>query len=260
MKSIAFLVFLLIGASAFGQVLYDNGPMATGTTHSTGTAAPTGTQWSEIQSVPGVGTNSVIGYSVNYLNSTSTGPLHQADDFTVTGAGWQISSIIAYGFRSGGSTAESFTTGVLRIWNGVPGSAGASIVAGDLTTNVLTATTFTNLYRTGRASGSTTRPIMAATLTLQNPVALAAGTYWMDYGLTSAGNTFAPLVTRPGEIEPAGANAMLFTSNQWFTMTDTNSGAKMEVPFQVIGTPVPEPVSIAALGLGLAALLRKKRN
>jgi len=165
-----------------------------------------------------------------------------------------VISFTVYGFRTNGLIGEQYLTGVLRLWDGVPGALGSNIIAGDLTTNILQSTAFTNIYRTGRSSASTTRPIMAATLTLPSPITLGPGTYWMDYGLTSPGtNTFAPLVTRPGEVEPAGANGMLFTSAQWYTMLDNNSNAKMEVPFQVIGIAGVELSGTLALGDSVGA-------
>ena len=235
MKQVAFFSMLAAIASAQANVLYDNGPMSTGVAHHLGTLAPAGTTFSEIQS-NGTLTNSTIGFSVNYQNSTSTGPLHQADDFTVGPGGWNVTSFIVYGCRLNGSTSEQFNTGVIQIWDGVPGQPGSNVIAGDLTTNVLQSTVFTNIYRTGRSSGTTNRPIMAATLSPANPINLPAGTYWIDFGLTSAGNTLSPSVTRLGEVEPPGANGMLYTSFQYFTMLDFNSNAKLEVPFQVIGS------------------------
>lgn len=235
MKSVSLLCMLAVIASAQAVVLYDNGPMSTGAAHHTGTLAPAGTTFSEIQS-NGTLTNSTIGFSLNYLNSTSTGPLHQADDFTVGPDGWHVTSFVVYGCRLNGTTSEQFNTGVIQIWDGVPGQPGSNIIAGDLTTNVLQSTVFTNIYRTGRASGATNRPIMAATLALPTPLSLPVGTYWIDFGLTSAGNTLSPSVTRLGEVEPPGANGMLYTSFQYFTMLDFNSSAKLEVPFQVIGS------------------------
>lgn len=254
------LTFCMLSAMplAYGQVLYDNGPMSTGSLHSAGTIAPAGTTWSELQT-NGVA-NGLLGFSVNYQNTTFPAPFHQADDFTVGPEGWSISGFTVYGFRTGGGTSEQYATGVLQIWNGAPGAVGSSVIAGDLTTNIIQSTSFTNIYRTGRSSGSTTRPIMAVSLRFATPVVLSQGTYWMDYGLTSGGNTFAPLVTRPGEVEAPGANAMFFTSAQWWTTKDTNSNRNVEVPFQVIGAPVPEPATLAVLGLGLLVARRRRKK
>lgn len=256
MKQVLTLAFALAAASAFSQ-LFSNGPMATGAVSSLGTAAPAGTQWSELQDTPTTPANGTLGYSVNYLSTASTGPFRQGDDFTIAGNPWSLSSLTVYGFWTGGTPTSSFTSGVVRIWNARPGSAGATIVAGDLTTNRLTGTAFTGLYRTGRASSTTNRPILAATLSLSTILDL--GTYWIEYGLAAgSSNVFSPLVTIPGQVSTPGANAFFYTSQQYFAMTDSNSVEPLAVPFQVHGSVVPEPASMAVLGFGALAVVRRR--
>lgn len=262
MKTLVSLALAIAAVTSFGQ-LFSNGPMATGTVALDGTNAPAGTQWSQLQASPTgtPGANSVLGYSVNYLATGSTAPYRQGDDFFVKDDLWNIDTITVYGFRSGGSTTESFASGVVRIWSARPGTAGATVLAGDLTTNRLTSTAFSGLYRIGRAAGlaTTTRPILAATLSL--PTTLTRGTYWIEYGLnTTTGNVMSPLVTIPGRVDTPGANAFFYTSQTYFDMVDTNNNLPLAVPFEIRGTAVPEPASMAVLGLGTLALLRRRRR
>lgn len=259
MKLVLCLALSVSVASSFAAELYNNGPMATGSVSSLGTVAPAGTQWSELQDTPTTPANGTLGYSVNYLSTVAAGPFRQGDDFTVTGSGWSISSLTVYGFWTGGTPTSSFTSGVVRIWNARPDAAGASVVAGDLTTNRLSGTSFTNLYRTGRASSSTSRPILAATLDLN--VTLGPGTYWIEYGLAAGtANVFSPLVTIPGQVSTPNANAFFYTSQTYYAMVDSNSAEPLAVPFALNGQPVPEPASMVALGLGAVAVLRRQKR
>ncbi len=259
MKTIFTLSLSLFAVSSFAGQLFSNGPMATGSVSSHGTVAPTGTQWSELQDTDSTPANGTLGYSINYLSTASTGPFRQGDDFTITGNPWKIDSLTVYGFWTGGTPTSSFTSGVARIWSARPDAPGATVVAGDLTTNILTATSFSGLYRTGRSSSTTTRPIMAATLSLN--ATLGPGTYWFEYGLAAgSANVFAPLVTIPGQIDTPGANGFFYTSQTYYAMTDSNSLTPLAVPFVVNGSAVPEPGTFAVLGLGAVALVRRRRT
>lgn len=248
---------LVLASTVSAQVLYDNGPLATGTVHSAGTVAPAGTQWSELQRENNL-SNGLISLSVVYNGAT---PFRLADDFTVGPEGWNVTGITVYGFQSGSSTTSTLTSGVVRIWNGRPDSGTASVIAGDLTTNRLASATFTNIYRTGRQSGSTTRPIMAATLSLN--VALDPGTYWIEYGLTGSlsGAVFSPFVTVPNQWTVPGANSLFFGNNSIYNQViDTSSSAPLAVPFQVLGQPVPEPATVLALAGAFGAVVARRRR
>src|SRR5687767_11913334 len=105
---------------AWGQTLYDNGPMAT---LPVGSCLPPGSQASEVQPAnanAGYNCDSELGYRV-------------ADDFTVVdAAGWSVASIAVYAYERHSGLASTFTANSLRIWSGRPGDAGSTVVFGDL--------------------------------------------------------------------------------------------------------------------------------
>jgi hypothetical protein len=141
---------VMAGALAVGQgqaqVIWDNGGFATGpVTRSNGfggagVTAPPGTLWSEL--VDGNGS----GGSANYL--LGAGPNFRiADNFTMN-VGATLTDIRVYAYSTGASPAQGFTNGNLQIWNGRPGDAGSMVVFGDMSTNRLSNSTFTNIFRT----------------------------------------------------------------------------------------------------------------
>ena len=169
-------------------LLYDNGPLV----NSAGTGAG-GADESVLQSVSlGMG---VIGYG----HQLSAGN-RVADDFTVSHAGgWDVSTITFYAYQTGSPTTSTMTGVNLRIWDGDPTSGGA-VIWGDTSTNVMTATTWSNIYRVTETSmGNTQRPIMmvVADVDLQLP----AGTYWMDWQVdgTLGSGPWAPPITINGQ-------------------------------------------------------------
>ena len=61
--------------------------------------------------------------------------------------GWNISTITFYAYQTGSTTTTTINNVNLRIWNGVPGAGGSSVVFGDTTTNRLAGSSFSNIYR-----------------------------------------------------------------------------------------------------------------
>jgi hypothetical protein len=243
---------------AFAQ-LWDNAAQGNGTliTHPNGmTGTVAGTHRSAI-STPGS----------NSFGSGAAGGFRLADNFTVTGGGWTISSLQFFGYLTG-ATTPSATALTVRIWDNTPGAPGSNIIFGDGTTNILTSTGFAAgpgglaIYRTtGTDTAGATRRVQQLTTSNVN-LTLVAGTYWVDFAYT--GISFTPPLSGVGGLPPAG-DAMQYdpATLTWFPVLDnTGTGPQMDFPFIVNGTAVPEPSTTAMLisGLGLAAAALRHRR
>ena len=112
-----------------GNVLYDNGSFA----DSIGTSVG-GADESILENV-------TLGMSAFGWAHQSGGAFLIVDDFTVTDpTGWQVDAITFLAYQTGSTTTSPITDVVnLSIWDGVPGGGG-SVVWGDTTTNVMSAT------------------------------------------------------------------------------------------------------------------------
>jgi hypothetical protein len=203
-------------------VLHDNGPLVNCAGCGSG-----GADESRLQTALGMGTYG-FGHQVSAGNRI-------ADDFEVTDpAGWWIDEITFFAYQTNSSTTSTFTGVNLQIWDGPP-NAGGSVVWGDTTTNVLTSSTWSNIYRVlDTASGTTTnRPIMANVVTVGT--LLPQGTYWLDWqadGSLSSG-PWAPPITINGQTTTG--NALQWTT-AWAAATDVGPQG---FPFIVEGTGTP---------------------
>ena len=265
-------------SSASADILWDQTtPLGTGTmTRASGAAvpgpgvpAPAGSQWSELF----LG-NTSNGSTVS--PSGTTGIFRLADNFTLPQGG-RVDSVTAIAYMTG-SGDTLFTTGNLRIWNGQPGTAGATVVFGDTTSDHVTSSALTNIYRIFSTNNSTqgginslpgtTRRLKEATFTTGG-VNLGPGTYWVDYQLVHAttpatGAVFHPYTTFTDSRGAVGANAIqLTTATGWVPVLDTgdpaaNPDVQQELVFRVEGI-VPEPASLGLLAVGALATLRRRR-
>lgn len=276
-----------IASSAFGVNLYSNqssnvnvAALNFSTTTRSGVTAAAGTMWSEVQA-NGAGvqleSNTTAGVSVAFNGTSTTTGFRVADDFTVSGAGWNVSGIAVFAYQTG-ATANPFTGGNLNIWSARPGDSGAVIIGTATWSNSvdqlqLDANTVgignrifnTNSPAPGSAPG-TTRRIWQNNFTLSQT--LAAGTYWIDYQLvTASGVAFAPNTTHQDVRGVAGANARQFSlaTSTWTDLIDTGNPATapdvaQDMPFIISGEAVPEPMTMGVLALGAAALAARKRR
>lgn len=238
------------GVSVAQSLIYSNGGLNPQATSNSGVAAPTGFFWSEVQNDTGNTTesNTTAGFAV------TQGTSRLADDFVVpVGATYTLRAIEFHAYQTNAPTTTTpFTAYSLQIWNGRPGDTGATVIFGDTTTNRLATSVNSNMYRIFNSSvpppGSvtgTTRTIWRNRLTIDPPLTLNPGTYWLDWAST-VNNTaphFQPAVTLPGARGAPGWNARQFTvsTSSWADVFDPGNPATapdvpQDIPFDLFGS------------------------
>ncbi|MBK9290164.1 MAG: DUF4623 domain-containing protein [Bacteroidetes bacterium] len=205
-------------------LLHDNGPFI----NSPGTG-PGGSDESILQNST-LGMNT-LGAGIQYASGN-----RMADDVVVPET-WNVESITVYAYQTGSTTTSTMTGGYIQVWDGDP-TQGGQIIWGDMTTNRMTATGWTNTYRRSETTPGTTRPIMY--LVLETPgLTLEPGTYWIDYSLAGslASGPWAPPITINGQAVTGNAKQFLGSSQTWQDFLDTGTGTPAQgLPFLIEGT------------------------
>jgi hypothetical protein len=187
-------------------VIYDNGPLVTHPGQGAG-----GMDASALQTGLGMGT---YGFGAQLSAGNRV-----ADDFVVDYAGgWQIDTITFFAYQTGSGTTSTITGLNLQIWDGPP-NAGGTVIWGNTTTNIMTSTTWANMYRVLDTDlTNADRPIMAVVGTVGT--VLPPGTYWLDWqfnGTLSSG-PWQPPISILGQTTTG--NAMQYTSTGWANLVD----------------------------------------
>jgi len=142
---------------------------------------------SELVNDPGGGAGGADrSYIESALGHTLFGWGHQfqltysmADDFTIpAGEEWTIDELTTFAYQTNATTTSTITGVYAQIWDGDP-TAGGTVVWGDLLTNLMTNTEWSNIYRTTDTDPTNTaRAIMVQTSTIGTT--LTEGTYWLE--------------------------------------------------------------------------------
>lgn len=220
------LAALKASKSASTNILHDNGSFI----NSPGTGAG-GADESVMQNV-------TLGADVYGWAHQQSAAYRISDDFTLHGTSF-LESISFYAYQTGSSTTSTITAVNYRIWDGVPGAPGSSVVFGDTGTNRLTGTSWTGVYRVIEAgfceSGCTDRPIMENTVSAG--VTLDAGTYWLDW--QSAGSLISGPWANPITTGACTTGNGFQSSNNgvsWFPVSSTfGCEGQQDFPFIIEG-------------------------
>lgn len=219
------------------EVLYDNGPVwnqVYGTVYE-----------SVLQTTLGMNTYG-FGHAIGY-------GYRMADDFVIpAGETWDIETITFFAYQTGAPTSPStFTDYRVQIWqDDIPGQG--MLVWGDLTTNRLATSVWSNVYRTyDTVPHATNRPIFANTCTV--PVTLGPGHYWLDWmcaGSLTSGPWAPPISIWNATVTGDGWQY----TTAWAHALDTGTNARQGLPFIIEGA-IPSAVQETTWG-SIKALYR----
>jgi hypothetical protein len=208
--------------TCFDYDLHHNGPVVTQSCSGSG-----GADVSAVQTSLGL---AAMGFDMSQVANARL-----ADDFVIADPdGWHIDTITVLGFQAGSTTTSTFTGATLRIWDGIPGDPGSSVVFGDTTTDRLIDCAWTGIYRAPESSPlNTDRPVMACAIAVDT--ILGPGTYWAGWaasGTLGDGPNAVP-VTIPGQTTTG--NARFFDGLDWQDVLDPGVAAPQGLAFAVQG-------------------------
>ncbi len=161
-----------------------------------------------------------------------------ADEFTIpANSYWTIESLVFYGYQAGSTESSTINDLRMQIWDAAPNDGG-TVIYGDLSTNILTNTSWTGVYRALETDLlNSDRPIMMIHALLGTPLVLEEGTYWIEVITTGslAFGPYAPPITIFGETTTGNALQYNVGSTTWIDMNDSGTGTPQGLPFVIYG-------------------------
>jgi len=205
-------------------VLWDNGPVITSIGTGVGGADESIIDPTEI-------TN---GFGCQWASD-----IRLSDDFEVpAGQTWEIDKITLIGYQTEGGPPSTIVGAYIEIYDGEPEFA--TLVWGDLFTNLLSTTEFMNCYRVNQAGSgvNTDRPLMVQTCEFSSAISLSGGTYWIVWQMdgTEESGPWNPPITIDGQLDTG--NALQYYTAAWSPISDSQSGEFKGLPFILEGNVV----------------------
>ncbi len=272
LMAVAAAAALSLASSAFASPLWDNGPFVTGTGNGFN-----GSNTSQIGQANGAGpTGTTFGPGIQMVSGATTVDNRVADNFTVpAGPGWNVTSVTVYSYQTQTNTfppTGTFTGAFAGIYSFQPVNRNdpADVQGGTWWTGASLPFTqsWTGAYRvTSTTLTNSQRAIFAIEIDIPD-ITLAPGTYWLGWNLSgsiASGPWGVPVTNPTGVSGSTTRNALqsVSTGTTWANLVDTGFAAgdqQYDLAFLVNGTVVPEPTSLALIGLGGLALLARRRN
>ncbi|MDR0206332.1 MAG: M6 family metalloprotease domain-containing protein [Bacteroidales bacterium] len=205
-------------------LVYDNGPFIT--------HFGIGANGADVSIVNTFYTNT-LGFIANHEAGQSV-----ADNFSLLEDVF-IGTIDFYAYQPGVSLVSPITGVYVRIWNDNPMSGG-SIIWGDMVTNLLSETIYSNANRVMPTTISNSdRKIFKVTALIDHE--LPAGSYWIEFSFTGDvdfSGPWVPPVTR--YLFPQEGNAIQNSYGEWSSIFEPSYNAYFEMPFRINGVKKEE--------------------